>query len=450
MHPAVAVVADALALLASFVAAYGLAFAAAAALGLGYSEPDKVFAERAVPFMLTATLSLAWFMAQGHYHSRSTFWEEARIVFAACTFSMLTEGFFLFAWKADASRLATLFTWSLAPFMVMGGRMLVRRILGDRRLAAAIVFGRPDEAGKAAKALTADMHLGYSVAGMSEILPPSLARIRAEEAGADTVVVALSGDDASEAVLAASMKEAGFSVILVPKVVGFPASGLRTQYIMGQETLLLLDRADVAPQLSRGMKRLFDVLVTSAMLTAAAVPMLIVASLVKRDGGPAIFGHERIGNGGIPFKCLKFRSMATDADARLKALIEDDADAREEWERSRKLKNDPRVTRIGRFIRKTALDELPQLINVLKGDMSLVGPRPVTRSEMAMYGEAATLYESVRPGVTGLWQVSGRNDLSYEERVSLDTWYVRNWSPWHDIAILLKTVPALLSRRGAY
>jgi lipopolysaccharide/colanic/teichoic acid biosynthesis glycosyltransferase len=127
-----------------------------------------------------------------------------------------------------------------------------------------------------------------------------------------------------------------------------------------------------------------------------------------------------------------------------------DEDARIEWAGSRKLKNDPRVTKVGRFIRKTALDELPQLINVIRGDMALVGPRPVTQSELDYYASTVKLYSSVRPGITGLWQVSGRSDLNYDQRVRLDTWYVRNWSPWHDIAILLKTIPAVLSRRGAY
>lgn len=205
------------------------------------------------------------------------------------------------------------------------------------------------------------------------------------------------------------------------------------------------------PRLTRLSKRLFDIVLSSAALAVAAVPMLLIAAIVRMDGGPAIFGHERVGTNGRKFRCLKFRSMAVDADRRLEELLRADSDARREWEETRKLKNDPRVTRFGRFKRRTALDELPQLINVLKGDMSLVGPRPVTEPELAQYyGDATSLYLSVRPGVTGLWQVSGRNDLSYEQRVGLDAWYVRNWSPWHDTAIILKTFPALLFRRGAY
>ena len=225
---------------------------------------------------------------------------------------------------------------------------------------------------------------------------------------------------------------------------------MRMQYVIGQDAVLLVDKIDVVPRLSRLAKRSFDLAVTTAALVAAAIPMLAVAALVKLDGGPAIFGHERIGAAGRKFRCLKFRSMSIDAEGRLQEYLAKNPEARSEWESTRKLKDDPRVTRLGRFIRKTAFDELPQLFNVLRGDMSLVGPRPVTEPELAYYGEAQDLYLSVRPGVTGLWQVSGRNDLTYEQRVGLDAWYVKNWSPWHDTAIIIKTVPALLLRRGAY
>ncbi len=136
------------------------------------------------------------------------------------------------------------------------------------------------------------------------------------------------------------------------------------------------------------------------------------------------------------------------AEELLEQYLANDPDRRREWEESRKLKNDPRVTAFGRFIRKATLDELPQLLNVLKGEMSLIGPRPVTRSELEYYGATTALYTSVRPGLTGLWQVSGRSDLNYDQRVRLDTWYVRNWTPWHDIAILLKTIPLFFSAVG--
>lgn len=198
-------------------------------------------------------------------------------------------------------------------------------------------------------------------------------------------------------------------------------------------------------------KRTMDLLLAGLLLALLALPMLVIALLVRADGGPAFFAHTRIGKAGRPFGCLKFRSMVTDADRRLEALLDADPAARAEWAASRKLKNDPRVTRIGRFLRASSLDELPQLVNVLKGEMSLVGPRPVTEAELAAnYGAAADHYRQVRPGITGPWQVSGRNETSYDRRVALDVAYATQPSLLTDLRLLLATPAAVLLRRGAY
>ncbi|MBS7812716.1 sugar transferase [Roseococcus sp. XZZS9] len=198
------------------------------------------------------------------------------------------------------------------------------------------------------------------------------------------------------------------------------------------------------------LKRTMDALGAGALLAMLAPIMLTIALLIRADGGPALYGHRRIGRNGRDFPCLKFRSMVIDSQARLEALLARDPEARAEWEATHKLKNDPRVTRIGRFLRATSLDELPQLINVLIGQMSLVGPRPVLQSELdRFYGAAAAHYMSVRPGLTGLWQVSGRSDTSYAQRVALDVAYVSRPSLWQDVVILLRTPMAVLSRRGA-
>lgn len=198
-------------------------------------------------------------------------------------------------------------------------------------------------------------------------------------------------------------------------------------------------------------KRAMDILGAGALLLLALPAFLVIAALVRRDGGRVFYAHERVGRGGRLFGCLKFRSMVVDADRRLAALLERDPAARAEWEATRKLKNDPRVTWIGRFLRATSLDELPQLINVLRGDMSLVGPRPVQAAELAaFYGAAAQHYLAVRPGITGPWQVSGRNDTSYAQRVALDVAYVTQPSLLADVKILLRTPIVVLARRGAY
>ncbi|WP_038775471.1 sugar transferase, partial [Burkholderia pseudomallei] len=198
------------------------------------------------------------------------------------------------------------------------------------------------------------------------------------------------------------------------------------------------------------VKRAFDVAAASCLIVVLSPALAVIAFLVKRDGGPAVFGHVRIGRDGRPFKCLKFRSMVMNADAVLKALLERDPHARAEWEREFKLKNDVRITPIGRFLRRSSLDELPQLMNVVRGEMSLVGPRPVVEAELARYGDDVRYYLAAKPGMTGLWQVSGRNDTSYATRVSLDVSYVKEWSLRRDLVILLKTVNVVLRGSGAY
>jgi lipopolysaccharide/colanic/teichoic acid biosynthesis glycosyltransferase len=205
------------------------------------------------------------------------------------------------------------------------------------------------------------------------------------------------------------------------------------------------------PRLLPTAKRAMDIAIAGLALVAALPFFLVVSALVRADGGPAFYAHPRVGRGGRIFGCLKFRSMVVDSQARLEALLAADPAARAEWEQTRKLKNDPRITRIGRFLRATSLDELPQLINVLKGEMAIVGPRPVTQSELdTYYGAAAAHYLTVRPGITGLWQVSGRSETSYDQRVALDVAYVSQPSLLADIRILLKTPVAVLSRRGAH
>jgi lipopolysaccharide/colanic/teichoic acid biosynthesis glycosyltransferase len=192
-------------------------------------------------------------------------------------------------------------------------------------------------------------------------------------------------------------------------------------------------------------------------LIAAAIfifvlPLLVVLCvlILLSDGGPVFFKHRRIGRNGTPFYCLKLRSMAVNAEARLAKLLADDAQAREDWARDHKLKQDPRITKFGLFLRRSSLDELPQLINILRGEMSLVGPRPIVDAEVGRYGWRIRHYCSVKPGLTGLWQVSGRNDVSYRTRVAMDCLYARKKSTLMDIRLLVATIPAVLNRKGSY
>ena len=178
--------------------------------------------------------------------------------------------------------------------------------------------------------------------------------------------------------------------------------------------------------------------------------LLLVTFLIWRiDGAPILFGHYRVGKNGKLFKCWKFRSMRRDSEEVLAKLLKTDPAAREEWARDQKLSNDPRITPIGHFLRKSSLDELPQLLNVIKGEMALVGPRPVTVGELSRYGKARWHYVSVAPGMTGLWQISGRNNTTYAERVEFDRQYVENRSMVGDLSILIKTVRVVVFREGA-
>lgn len=200
------------------------------------------------------------------------------------------------------------------------------------------------------------------------------------------------------------------------------------------------------------LKRAFDI-AFSVFALLFFFPLFLGLAIIIRltSKGPAIYAHERIGRGGKTFRCFKFRSMYADSDERLKELLKNNPEMKEEWDRSHKLKNDPRITPIGKFIRKTSLDEFPQFLNVLKGDLSVVGPRPVVRAEVNKHlKEKAPKILSVRPGLTGIWQVSGRSNTTYAERIMMDEAYIDSHNLWLDIKLIAKTVPAMLSKRGAY
>jgi undecaprenyl-phosphate galactose phosphotransferase len=200
----------------------------------------------------------------------------------------------------------------------------------------------------------------------------------------------------------------------------------------------------------RRSKRAFDLIGSVVLILLFGPLLLLVALAVRCDGGDALFGHRRIGAAGQSFRCWKFRSMVPDAEAVLAHTLATDPAARAEWDRDFKLRNDPRVTPLGNFLRRSSLDELPQLFNVLKGEMSLVGPRPIVAAEVERYGVAMEEYHACKPGITGLWQVSGRNDIDYAKRVELDRRYAWSWSLGGDLMILIRTLAVVARRSGAY
>lgn len=222
------------------------------------------------------------------------------------------------------------------------------------------------------------------------------------------------------------------------------------QYVENVQPEIQTSRSDtIRTQYSAWQKRCLDVVLVLMALPLILPILLIVAFLVRRDGGPAFFGHRRIGRDGKEFTCWKLRSMVPNADRVLALHLAADPLARLEWSATQKLLHDPRITPLGRFIRRTSIDELPQLWNVLRGEMSLVGPRPVTEDELQRYGSHRTTYLSCRPGLTGLWQVSGRNTVSYDERVRMDVAYALGIGLWLDLTIILRTFGEVIHRSGA-
>ena len=242
--------------------------------------------------------------------------------------------------------------------------------------------------------------------------------------------------------LNASARSDGFTVVDMP---AFDAEAPRTNFRPHE-----VPRPVLNPPADRRSKRAFDVGASQLLIALFGPFLALLALAVRLDGGPALFGHRRIGAAGESFRCWKFRSMVVDAEAVLAHTLATDPAARAEWDKDFKLRNDPRVTRLGNFLRRSSLDELPQLFNVLKGEMSLVGPRPIVVAEVERYGLAMEEYRACKPGITGLWQVSGRNDIDYAERVELDRRYAWTWSLKNDLMILVRTLGVVARRSGAY
>lgn len=238
-------------------------------------------------------------------------------------------------------------------------------------------------------------------------------------------------------------------VLIVPETWEFSCFSVSPKNLGG--VLGLEIREHVFQRSKQLLKRALDLLLTTVICILTAPLFLLIAITIKLDSrGPVFYGQRRVGRGGVEFRAWKFRSMVLDADGLLKRYLAEHPALAVEWEEHHKLRHDPRMTRVGKFLRQSSLDEIPQLWNVMRGEMSLVGPRPIVREEIPRYGKYFDLYTSVHSGLTGLWQVSGRSETSYAERVTFDTFYIRNWSVWLDLYILFRTIGALWVRTGAY
>jgi undecaprenyl-phosphate galactose phosphotransferase len=425
-------------------------------------------------YLMLVALSVAAFWGAGHYSKRKPFANEIKDVLKVTLAVAALDTALLFLLKSQLSRANLLLNWATVPVALVGMRWIVKRTLmgvgGWTR--PIVIIGWGENAIETALAFQDEVLMGLRPAAflvpLGEQKPdhdikdrhgnliPSLSLGKdpvqtIRQLGDPHIVLALEQggiDTYQETILQLSRQHN--DIQLVPSLRGLPLYGMEVNHFFAHEVLLLTMRNNLARRLPRLVKRCFDVVVSGTAILLGAPILLYIAFKVSRSGRPVFFGHKRIGQRNRAFHCYKFRTMVPNADQLLAELLIRDPQARAEWERDFKLRDDPRITPIGGFLRRTSLDELPQLWNVLKGDMSLVGPRPVVADELERYGNQVHYYLEAKPGITGLWQISGRNDITYDTRVYLDSWYVKNWSLFNDIVILLRTIKVIFRKEGAY
>ena len=413
---------------------------------------------------------------EGLYVRRLPFWEETKdIIKAVMLFGIFSYAIVSIAKLSDSvSRLVIGMTALFLLFAIPFIRLWAKRFLYGLGLwkENTIIIGTGEIAVLAAEGLGKEDYLGYNVIGfLDDDIEKAGKEITAGNGkykifgsvkhlkkfiGAlniSAVIIAkpsFSEEKLSE--LVSIIQKYAKNIIIIPDLRGMPLFNSEINYLIANHLILLNTKNNLKSALNIIVKRVFDITVSVMLFPFILLAVTVLSILIKIDSkGPVFYSHKRVGKNGKTIDVYKFRSMHKDADDRLKRILKNDEDAKKEWGTYFKLKNDPRITKAGNFLRKTSLDELPQIFNVFKGDMSLVGPRPVLKKEIdEYYRENSQYYLMVKPGITGLWQVSGRNDTSYDFRVKLDTWYVLNWSLWLDIIILFKTIKVVIRKEGSY
>lgn len=404
------------------------------------------------------------------YSRRRPFYKEVEQLFHACTYGTLAVIFVLYVLRiaGNTSRFFTGALGILAFVYLTLLRYALKNFLQRKQLlqTPVIIVGAGKTAELLVKSLRNDPGMGYKIVGLLEdnkvqegILEqyPVLGgfadaeRIIAET-GVSRVFIAAPGlKDHDLGMLIYRIQPLVENMGVITNLVGVPTGTVEAESIFNEKLLILRLKNNLARPLNRFIKTIVDYTLTIIGVILISPILLFIAAWIYKDSpGPVIFRHIRIGKNGKPFPCFKFRTMCNNADKKLQELLANDPEARAEWEKDFKLKNDPRITKSGAFLRRTSLDELPQLLNVLRGEMSLVGPRPVIEAELSRYGDFLDDYLMVKPGITGMWQVNGRSDTTYDERVQMDSWYVRNWSVWLDFMLLFRTIKAVLAGKGAY
>ncbi|HGV3488669.1 TPA: undecaprenyl-phosphate galactose phosphotransferase WbaP, partial [Raoultella planticola] len=406
---------------------------------------------------------VAWYSIRlRHYFYRKTFWFELKetlrtlVIFAVIEIAVMAFTTWTF------SRYLWVLTWLLIIVLVPVTRMASKRLLDAFGLwrRDTWIIGNGINAYEAFKAINSERNLGLEIVGFisSEqnnktvkeiegvpVLSTDLSWLTKQDKQTQFIVAVESNQSEIRNTWLRNFMIKGYRYVsVIPTLRGMPLDSTDMSFIFSHEVMIFRVQQSLAKLSSRIIKRTFDIIGSLSIIIVLSPALIYISRKVKKDGGPAIYGHERIGKGGKPFKCLKFRSMVINSKEVLEELLSTNSSAKEEWDATFKLKDDPRITKIGGFLRRTSLDELPQLFNVLKGEMSLVGPRPIITAELERYNDEVDYYLLSKPGMTGLWQVSGRSDVDYETRVYLDAWYVKNWSMWNDIAILFKTIGVVL------
>jgi undecaprenyl-phosphate galactose phosphotransferase len=468
---------DALALAAAFIVSGVIAHLISVTFFESNTPEFSIFGSRSrlYKFIFMSFAVLFAFYNRGHYTKRIPWWNQVRFVLIVLIVALVVDGFSFFAMKYQFSRIWTSLAWIIAFFFILFLRIITKTICEKMQIWSmpTIVIGSGDNAIDTIFAISSETYTGYDVKSLvlhngyenfnRSSLPINCQNISIVDGSNDysdyikshggyffmLAPDALSDIDIEG--LIEKISDNGASYAMVPPVKGLSLYGNSPQYFFGHDIMLMQPRQKIDSPFSRIAKRGIDIFGSIFLLTILAPVFLFLTFLLRKEGGDAFFWNKRLGKNGKEFYCLKFRTMIPNAEQVLHEVLEKDPEAKALWETHRKLKNDPRITSVGNFLRKTSVDELPQLVNVLKGEMSLVGPRPILPDEVEFFNKwQMANYYSVRPGMTGLWQVSGRNDTSFKQRVHLDEWYVTNWSIWHDIVIIFKTFSVLVKRSGAY
>ncbi|WP_022854387.1 undecaprenyl-phosphate galactose phosphotransferase WbaP [Thermodesulfatator atlanticus] len=406
------------------------------------------------------------------YDRRLPFWEETREVIKALILSFIIIYALLAVRKNvnEVSRLLLGLSFIFSCFLVPCCRYFTKKILFSLRAfrRKALILGAGEGTAELIRALSGEKYLGYEVIGLLDDDPARHGRLvegkkvygGLKQIGKfirflniESVFIAVPSFTSKQlSELFANVQGMVKEVCIVPEFKNFGMLNAETHTLFHEKLFLIKVRNNLKSPLNQFIKRSFDLTLSFLLLPVLLPVMGIIAVLIVLDSpGSPIFAHERIGRNGRKFKVYKFRSMYKNSKKILEEYLQKNPEALKEWNTYYKLKNDPRITKVGKFLRLTSLDELPQIFNVIKGDMSLVGPRPVTCSEIdTYYQDYASFYFMVRPGITGLWQVSGRSNLTYEDRVKMDVWYVLNWSLWLDFTLLVKTISVVIKREGSY